>query len=207
MSAEGTGRRRLLLLVGLVLGIGYLLVMAYLIWGDLPGVTPRRGVPERPLIELWDAYQQAQVAAQAEAGDAQVVSAATQWQAADEEALLAGTSGWSFVFFSPASEMSMDVAVNAGAAQVVNRTQTWTDPAVLGEGKWQEGPRDALLVFMAYGGRTFLEGHPQAVIDLHLGRGDSGGPAWSVTALDVRESSLLSLLIDADTMQVLSVTP
>jgi hypothetical protein len=201
------GRRRLLVLVGLVLGIGYLLVLAYLIWGDVPGVRPGRGAREQALIELWDAYQQAQVAAQAEAGDAQLVSAATQWQSVDEVALLAGTSGWSFVFFSPVSGMSMDVAVSAGTAQVVNQTQTWADPTALGEGKWQEGPRDALLVFMAYGGRTFLEEHPQALIDLHLGRGDSGGPAWSVTALDVRESSLLSLLIDAETMQVLSVTP
>jgi hypothetical protein len=53
----------------------------------------------------------------------------------------------------------------------------------------------------------FLDEHPQAVVDLHLAESDSGSPVWAIVALDVSDRSLLSLLIDADTGQVLSVAP
>jgi hypothetical protein len=153
-------------------------------------------------IELWDAYGQAQAAAQAQAEDVQLVSASTQWQTASEEAVLDGSTNWSFVFYSPEDGNSIDVTVNVGTAQVVNQTRVWVAPAALAEGAWQAGPREALLVFLAYGGRAFLDEHPQAIVDLHLADGETE-TVWTVVALDPEDRSLFSLLIDAETSQVL----
>ena len=80
----------------------------------------------------------------------------------------------------------------------------WTSPSVLSEGAWQAGPRDALLVFLACGGRAFLDKHPQAMVDLHLGDNDEGKVVWTVVALDPEDRGLFSVLIDAETMDVLS---
>jgi hypothetical protein len=205
----GIGKRNWLLVLAVAgLGIGYLLLLGYLLWGNLlsptAAATAVSPTPTPALIDLWEAYRQARAAAQAQAEDAQLVSASTQWQAVGEEALLAGVDDWSFVFYSPESGDSLDIIVSAGAAQVVNQTPVWVAPRGMAEGAWRAGPRDALLVFLAHGGRAFLDEHPLAVVDLHLAGSDQGGPVWAIVALDPEERSLLSLLLDAETRQVLS---
>jgi hypothetical protein len=194
---------RALLLPGLGLGIGCLILSGcQLGWG-----SGRSGGQAQTAIELWDAYGQARAAAQAEARDAQLVSASTQWQDADQGTLVTGADDWSFVFWSADTKHVLDVVVNAGSARVVNQTQVWVTPTVLTGEVWRQGPRDALLVFLAYDGRAFLSEHPGAVVGLHLSEEESEGPAWTITALDVSDQSLLALVVDASTMQVLSVSP
>ena len=80
----------------------------------------------------------------------------------------------------------------------------WVAPAPLTEGAWRKGPRDALLVFLAYDGRTFLDQHAEAVVDLHLGEYDSGSPAWTIVALNVSDRSLVAVVIDTETGEVVS---
>ena len=189
------------------LGIGYVLLLGYLLWGNVLGVkasTRTTSPAARPAtVDLWDAYGQAHEAAQAQSGDARLVSASTQWHGVSESVLLDGTVNWAFVFYSPAEDRSLDVVVNAGEARVVNQTQVWNAPTALAEGAWQAGPRDALLAFLVCEGRTFLDEHPQAVIDLHLAAGDGGKPVWSVVAMDPEGQGLVALLVDAETGQVL----
>ena len=205
--ADRKKRTRLLVLPVAGLGIGYLLLLGYLLWGDVLGLRAATPAPLSPTpapVDLWEAYEQAREAAQEQAADARLVSATTQVQAAGENALLEGASNWTFVFYSPAGSHSLDVVVNAGAARVVNQTQVWNAPTALSQGSWQAGPGEALLALLACGGREFLDEHPQAVVDLHLAQGAEGGPAWTIVALDSEGPSLLSLLIDAETGQVLS---
>ncbi len=192
----------LLALVGF--GVACLLLLGYLLWGEVLGLVPADAPPTQVLIALWDAYGQARAVAQAEAEDAQLVSASTQWQEVSEQALLVGANNWSFTFYSPASSNVLDIVVSGGAARVVNQTRVWVAPKALAEGAWQEGPRDVLLVFLAYGGSVFLDEHPQAIVDLHLAEGDEGNPVWSIVALDAGDRGLLALLVDAETRQVLS---
>ncbi|MFQ6101928.1 MAG: hypothetical protein ACE5OS_11950 [Anaerolineae bacterium] len=196
-------------LLGICMGVSGLLLLGYLLWGSVPSLAspPATATPStstQAVIDLWDAFEQARAAARVEAGDAQLVSASTQWQAASEEALLDGADNWSFVFYAPASGNAFDVIMSTGAARVVNQTQVWVAPKTLVEGAWRAGPRDALLVFLAYGGRAFLDEHPQAVVDLHLDERDDGGPVWTIVALDSEDRSLVSLLVDTETKQVLS---
>ncbi len=172
------------------------------------GCRPPTPVPSTPpVVDLWEAYREADVAARAEAGDAKLVSASAQWQGVDAETLLAGTGRWSFVFYSAQEQAVLDVVVDTAGAQVVNRTRVWTPPRVLELGAWREGPRDALSIFLAYGGREFLERYPEAVVSLHLGATETGGARWSLDALDLGSRETLSVRIDAESMQVLPTSP
>ena len=192
------------------MGIGYLLLLGYMVWGRAPSlnaaVVSTSPPPPRASIDRWDAYEQVRAAAQAEAADAQPVSASAQWQAVSKEQLLDGASNWSFVFYSPADGSSLDVIASTEAAQVVNQTRVWVTPKVLDEGAWQAGPRDALLAFLAYGGQAFLDEHPQAVVNLHLAESSAGDPVWTIVALNPEDRSLLSTMIDANTGQILSLS-
>lgn len=188
------------------LGIGCLLWLGYLLSGNRLGLEAATTGPSTPTpasVDIWDAYGQACAAAQAQMPDAQLVSASAHWHEVSEDALLEGASNWTFVFHSPASSHSLDVVANAGGARVVNQTQVWVAPTVMAEGAWQAGPMDTLLAFLACGGRAFLNEHPQAVVDLHLAGDGGDSPAWTVVALDPEDRSVLSLLVDAETGQVL----
>jgi hypothetical protein len=191
------------------LGIGYLLLLGYLLWGNVLGLRAAANVsltPTPAAVDLWDAYEQACTAARAQASDAQLVSASTQWYAVNENTLQHGPSNWTFAFYSPASKDVLDVIANAGTARVVNQAQVWVTPAAMAEGSWQSGPSGALRAFLACGGRAFLDEHPQAVVDLHLAGNDEGSPVWTIVALDPETRSLLSLLVDVETGQVLSAS-
>jgi hypothetical protein len=214
-----TGRRQLLIILAAATGVLYLGLLAYLAWGDIPGLAPLG--PTRPppeptssALELWDAYQAAYEVAQEAAQDAQLVSATTQWAGVDEYTMLLGADQWSFVFYSPSGSSVLDVVVWPGGTQVVNQTQVWSPSATLrqaqggllgDEGRWREGPRDALLVALAYGGHDFIAAHPQAVVNVHLAAWGGGGVAWSVAVVDMAEPAPFSVVIDAETMQVLAI--
>jgi hypothetical protein len=203
--ADRDKRTRLLILPVAGLGIGYLILLGYLLLGDSLGMKMTAATPPTSTpIDVWDAYEQAQVAAQAEAPDGQLVSASTQWQAVSEDALLNEAGNWTLVFYSQQSGHVLDVVVNGGVGRVVSRTQVWVAPKVVPEGVWQAGPVDVLRAFLACGGRAFLDEHPQAVIDLHLAGDEGGNVIWSVAALEPGGHDVLSLEVDAETGQVLS---
>jgi hypothetical protein len=212
VALDAGKRNRLEMLVGIgLVGVSGLLLLAYFVFVYGPSLEPRAmiapPVPAGELVDLRDAYGRANAVAQAEAGDAQLVSASTQWQAASEETLLAGTDAWLFVFHSPGSSHVLDVVVSTDEAWVANQTRVWVAPEALAEGAWQAEPRDALQVFLAYGGREFLGQHPQAVVNLHLAESEEESPVWTIAALDPADRSLLSLAVNAETRQVLSVGP
>ena len=194
---------RVLIAAGLVIDLLLIGYVVYLFVDKSDVGTPSPS-PTQVVVKLWDAYEQARAAARAQAQDAQLVSAKTQWQAIGEQDLLDGSTSWSFVFYSPESRHTLDVVADVESAQVVKQTQIWETPAQLPHGPWQAGPRDVLLVFLAYGGRDFLEEHPQAMVDLHLADNGEGQPIWTVVSLNPEDRSLLSLMIDAETMEVLS---
>ena len=207
IASKGKGNWVLELLVGSLIA-GGLLVVGYLVWRGVSGLrtapAPSPPTTAQASIDLWDAYEQARTLAHSRAPDALLVSASTQWQSPDEKALLAGTNTWSFVFYSPGEESALDVGVSAGTAQMVKQTRVWVAPTPLAEGGWRAGPKDALLVFLAYEGRSFLDRHPEAMVDLHLSENDEGNPVWSIVALDTSDRGMMSVVIDAETGQVLS---
>ncbi|HEY76537.1 MAG TPA: hypothetical protein G4O00_10220 [Thermoflexia bacterium] len=188
----------------------WLLVTLLLIAGcTYPGPvepTPTSAPAPAP-VSLWDAYRRADATVRTEASDAELVSASTQWQAIDPDRLLETPSYWTFVFFSSSQRTVFDLTADADQVQVVNRTQIWSAPQILEPGRWQEGPRDALSIFLAYGGREFLEAHSEATVSLHLAANEDGKAIWSIAALDVATRETISLQIDAANLQVLTISP
>jgi len=187
--------------LGIVVGGGYLVL------AETPGGTRALGLatpaPTRAPIGLWDAFERARYAAQAKALDVQLVSASTQWQAPSQQVLVNGTSDWSFVFYAPSQQSTLDVVADAGSVQVVKLTPAWVAPRTLDDGPWSAGPQDALLVFLAYEGNEFLAQHPAAVVDLNLARSEAGDAVWTITALDAQTREYLALVIDAASDEVL----
>jgi len=201
---------RLLKLALLMLGIICLSLYGFLFWSDHVASNPEPTAPPpsagQEAVDLWEAYNRAQMAARASDPDAQPVSASTQWQAATEDALLAGAHQWSFGFYGARDEKAIDVVVTPGSARLANQAQVWDAPLTLSEGAWQQGPRDALLVFLARGGREFLQKHKQAVVSMHLANSEEAGPLWDVAAVTMGDRSLVAVRIDAETLEVLSTT-
>lgn len=209
MSEKPNESRGILWVLGISLGILGLLAVAFFLLNNSPlRSTETAAAPTQESIELWNAYQIARAAAREQAPDAQLVSASTHWREAQEATLLTGNNNWSFVFYSAQSSHLLDVVVTTDGAQVINQTRVWNQPALLEEeGTWRQGPKDALMVFMAYNGHTFLEEHPQAAVDLHLANEEDQRSAWTIVALDIEDRSVMSLLIDANTLEVISTTP
>ena len=188
----------------------WLLAMLLLIAGcTYPGPAEPTPTPAPTLepVSLWNAYRRAEVTVRSEAPDAGLVSASTQWQTEDPDTLLEDPPQWAFVFYSPSQQTVFDLLVDASQARVANRAQVWTTPQTLEPGGWQEGPRDALSIFLAYGGQEFLEGHPGATVSLHLATNEEGAAVWTIAALDIATRETLSLQIDAANLQVLTILP
>ncbi len=200
---------RLLKLTLLGLGALCLSLYGYLFWSRrvtstaAPGPAAESRAPAKEPIDLWNAYHQALAAAQEDRA-VEPVSASAQWQTATEAALLGGAGQWSFKFYAPESKSVLHVVVTPEAARLVKQTRASHQPITLTEGAWLDGPRDPLLVFLARGGRDFLEQHPQAVVTVHLAGGEGQGPRWDVAALTTGDRSVLALRIDAESLQVLS---
>lgn len=209
-------RNRTETIIGIAL-IGFsLLIVGYLTWqagsklqkaGDPKKVKITVAPPTPSILEMWNAYKRAQEVAWQEAMDAQPVSATAQWQATTEEEALAGADNWVFTFYSPTEGQLIVIHVSADRAQAVHRTKMQAPPAQLAEGRWHEGPRDALLIFLANGGRDFMETHPEAVIDLHLGDYENRGPAWDILASDATSREVNQVVIDTETMRILTRNP
>jgi hypothetical protein len=213
---ESRARNRIETIVGIAL-IGFsLLIVGYLTWqagNSLQKAKEPKAVkitvapPTPSTLKMWSAYELAQEAAWQEALDARPVSATAQWQAATEKEMLAGADNWVLTFYSPTEGQLIVIHVNLGNARAVHRTQMQAAPAQLAEGRWHEGPNDALLIFLANGGREFMETHPKAVIDLHLGDYEGRGPAWDILASDAESRDGILVVIDTETMRVLTHRP
>ncbi len=203
---SGGALDRALRVILVTLAVGCAMLYGYLLWqGDLSlGAAPSASSGQES--DLWQAYGYAYAAARAEADDARLVSASTQWQAPSERALFEGTR-WTFVFYSAAERETLDLVVGDDGGRVVNRNRAWHTPTLLSGALWRAGPDEALRVFLDEGGRGFLSSHPQAIVDLYLGAGEERGAVWSITALDTGDRSLMSLRIDAGTYEVLSRAP
>ena len=213
---EPKARNRIETIFGIALIGLSLLVVGYLTWqagnslqkmGEPKTVKITVAPPTPSTLKMGNAYERAQAAVWQEAPDAQLVSATAQWQGATEKEILAGAANWVFTFYSPKEGQIIVVHVSPERARVVHRTQMQVPPAQLAAGRWQEGPKDALLIFMAHGGRAFMEAHPEAVIDLHFGDYEGRGPAWDILASDTASREIVTVVIDTETMRILTHSP
>jgi len=169
-----------------------------------PTAVPHPEPEESAPHTLSSAYQAAWESTQEEGDDLRLLGASTQWQQASEEAILKEAGNWVFTFYAPSKREEIDVLVKPQGARIVNRSRVYKVRDGLSDGQWQEGPRDALLIFLAQGGREFLTHHPTATVNVHLSSNQSQA-VWTILATDIGAESL-SVQVEATTNRFLSVT-
>jgi len=201
------GRSRALIVLFLAVAVLLVLLVGYWLLGRLLPVSggnePAAAAVAQEQVSIWGGYGLALKAAALTAPDAQLVSAGSQWRSVTEEQLLAGANTWSFVFYSPQRSTTLDVVASGAGARVVKETDVWRRPKLLTGDAWRKGPQNALLVFLAYGGRELIAGNPAATVDLHLAARDDGRTTWTVVGLGDPGQAPNMVQVDAETNEVL----
>lgn len=176
-------KTRRVLIVLLVATLGVTGAMALWAWTAGPdGGSPTAPVVPSPRVPTAEeALRPAKEAARGWQGDAQLVGVSASWSRARRETLLAGPTGWSFLFYSPAAGEIRYVGVDGGGAALGRQFPAPTPPETL-EG-WQFPAADALLVFLASGGEQYLRERPGAAVHIHLGA-ESGRAVWTILAVE-----------------------
>ena len=99
--------------------------------------------------------------------------------------------------------MRSEDGVSAGAVQMVKQTSVRVAPTPLAEGPWRAGtsmPSSRSWSTKAVVSRSASTGRGRS----GPSQDDKGNPVWTVVVPDVSERSLLWVLIDGETDQVLS---
>ena len=206
-EGRGSGSRLLALVVGIG-GLALLLLLGgRVLSASWSGVQSGPPTPTRQLAGLWGTYQQAQTAVTAAGIDLQPISAASHWESPDGETLRSGRGEWTFVFYDSAEKEALDVVVSEGAGRIVDRNRIWEAPEILAEEVVWRGPQEAVAIFLTCGGEEFLAAHSEAIVAAHLGVGDAGRPVWTVSAINVADHDVLSVMMDAETNRVLVTSP
>lgn len=204
---RGRGSRLLALVVGIG-GLALLLLLGGRVlsasWGGAQSEPPP---PTQQLAGLWGTYQQARIAVTAAGVDLHPISVASHWEGPDGETLRSGRGEWTFVFYDSAEKEALDVVVSEGTGRIVDRSRIWEAPEPLAEEIVWRGPQEAVAIFLAYGGEEFLAAYPEAIVSAHLGVNDDGRPVWTVSAVNIADRNVLSVMTDAETNRVLSTSP
>ncbi|MGC8947109.1 MAG: hypothetical protein ACP5N6_13245 [Anaerolineae bacterium] len=189
----GTKRILTVLLVAMLAVTLFLLLWA---WTGGP-VAPSPTAPAAPLPTAEEALGSAKEAAHQWRSDAQLVSVSATWNRARRETLLAGPTGWSFVFYSPSAGEIRYVGVGPEGASLGRGFPANTPPETLVEEAWRFRAADVLLFFLASGGERYLRDHPAAAVNLRLGA-ESGQTVWTVLAVEGDKEPFI-LRLDART--------
>jgi len=196
-------RTRQILIVLLVATLAVTLLLLLWAWTGGPGggsggpISPSPASPSAPLPTAEEALGLAKEAARRWQMDAQLVGVSATWSRARRENLLAGPSGWSFVFYSPAAGEIQYVGVGSEGASLGRRFPAPTPLETVPEEKWQFAAADALLFFLASGGERYLRDHPSAAVNLRLGA-EAGRAVWTVLAVEGDKEPFI-VRIDAST--------
>ncbi|MCX8067461.1 MAG: hypothetical protein N3B68_06540 [Anaerolineae bacterium] len=188
-----------ILLVLLVATLAVTGVMAVWAWIVGPGETlPTAAVLPSPTVPTAEeALGPAKKAALEWRSDARLVSVSAAWSGARREALLAGPSGWTFLFYSPSAGEIQYVGVGPEGASLGRRFPAPTPPETVEEEDWRLQAADALLLFLVSGGEQYLRDHPAASVSLRLGV-EAGRAVWTILAVEETKEPLI-LRLDART--------
>lgn len=194
-------KRTLAILVVATLAVTLILLLWA--WTGGPGgspsglAAPSPASPAASLPAAEEALGPAREAALRWQSDARLVSVSATWSRARRETLLAGPTGWSFVFYSPSAGEIQYVGVGPEGASLGRRFPAPTPPETVEEGDWRFPAADVLLFFLASGGEEYLRDHPAAAVNLRLGR-ESGQIVWTVLAVEGNKEPFI-LRLDART--------
>jgi hypothetical protein len=157
------------------------------------------------------AYAAAQNTAQEWQSDAQLLTAQATWpQGSTAEQLLKGEESWGFTFYSPAAErIAVFSVVEDTAAKVSEGDHQQTDPLLSVSG-WNLDSQDAIEIFMAEGGNTFLAEQGVSTMTMALMASDAevnGRLEWQISLFSLQSGQAFTMRLDATSGEVLSTNP
>lgn len=187
----------------LILGVYALLAGLLMGWQpDISAGAPPVAATPVPLEErartAQAAYAQAEVVALDWQEDARLVRASASWSEPTAERLLTEDVAWVFYFFSQKVGRLQRVVVDeqgvsGEAAQAMDRVPVSIDPD-----EWQVDSPDALVHFLAHGGREFLTEHHVTTMRVQLSAELLPGRlVWMVVALASTDRTAKGVWVDA----------
>lgn len=157
------------------------------------------------------AYAAAQNSAQEWQSDAQLMSAQATWpQGSNAQQLLQGEESWGFTFYSPAAQrIAIFSVVEDTAAKISEGDHEQTDPLLSASG-WNLDSQDAIEVFLAEGGNTFLAEQGVSTMTMALMASDGEGNGrleWQISLFSLQSGQAFTMRLDATSGEVLSTNP
>jgi hypothetical protein len=157
------------------------------------------------------AYAAAQNSALEWQSDARLLTAQATWpQGSTAQQLLKGEESWGFTFYSPAAQrIAVFSVVEDTAAKVSEGDHQQTDPVLSASG-WNLDSQDAIEVFLAGGGNTFLAEQGVSTMTMALMASDAevnGRLEWQISLFSLQSGQAFTMRLDATSGEVLSTNP
>ena len=157
------------------------------------------------------AYAAAQNSAKDWQSDAQLLTAQATWpQGSTAQQLLKGEESWGFTFYSPSAQrIAVFSVVEDNAALVSEGDHQQTDPLLSASG-WNLDSQDAIKIFLAEGGNTFLAAQGVSTMTMALMASDgeaNGRLEWQLSLFSLQSGQAFTMRLDATSGEVLSTNP
>lgn len=141
-------------------------------------------------------YPYADQAARSWQGDAKLVSTSASWAFARLDDLSKPT-GWTFQFFSPATQKLFVVSVDGLRAVVVREALSAYALPTISTSTWQLDSHQALNAWLNAGGGSLLQTHPIVDVSARLRQSDQGQAEWIVVGVARGNQLAKAVRIDA----------
>lgn len=206
-------RRRDLILLAGMMSLACISMLAVMMWvlqsqpstrpapapAGLPQVQPTHTVEFVQVTGL-NQYRPARTAAQAWAGDAQLVSANADWPKVVGQAQVGEPTLWTYRFYSPAKARLLFVTVAPeGQVEAIEHAVPVTlPPRTIAADGWVIDSSAALATWLDYGGAKVLGSNPGLELLVQLrGVSHSPQPVWLVIGLNNQTQETHTVVIDA----------
>ncbi|MGD8858267.1 MAG: hypothetical protein PVG33_18160 [Chloroflexota bacterium] len=148
-----------------------------------------------------EAQQVAEPIAMNWAGDAQLVSLSSTWDA--NQPFQAGEGDWSLLYYSPTQAATALISVINGAATVVGSHGVGNPITVSPDNRWRIDSPVAIDQLIAAGGDDFLRSQPDATVSLSLDL--SRDAMWRVRLIDQMSRRVFAVRVSFDNGEIIDV--
>ncbi len=143
--------------------------------------------------------------------DAQLLNTQATWpQGATADYLRQGTESWGFTFYSPAAGRIALFSVVADQVSLITEgDHTQTEPLLSASG-WNLDSHEAVRVFLAGGGSTFMaeQGVTTMTMALLASDGEENGRLeWQLALFSLQTGQAFTMRLDATSGEILSTNP
>ncbi|MEM7030265.1 MAG: hypothetical protein AAF629_11910 [Chloroflexota bacterium] len=139
--------------------------------------------------------------------DAQLMAVTSTWSKTELHAVGEPTS-WTYRYYSPSTKRMFFVTISpdGNAIGTLHTERPYVTPPFISSEHWQVDSPEAISAWLNFGGSTMIAAMPgiQVVAQLQVKQPDSP-PTWIVAGFDRASQNFLSVSIDANSREVLTM--